>query len=257
MWWIQIPPLFLFLPSFIHSYRPEEIFFKSFGLILLSGAIHTLYRISIGKSYEKGDLSLVYPIARSAPALVAIWSIIFLHERLTGLGAAGIAFVIFGCHVISLKKISPQSLMAPFFALKEKPYQFALITMVLISFYYIVDKMTLSYINPLSFRYLMQLSALFFYSVLVLPFKKIALLNEWKLNKKAIASAGIIQFVSYLLLLYGMKIAPVSYASAIRQISIPIGALVGTFVLKEGYGFIRFLGAILVFTGILVIALKA
>jgi len=253
MLWIQIPPLFLFLPVFIDNYKSYELSLISVALILLSGAIHTLYRISIGASYEKGELSLIYPIARSAPALVTIWSIIFLGERPTGLGIAGIALVVFGCYVISLKKISFRTLKAPFIALKERPYQLALVTAVLISFYYIIDKVGLIYLNPLSFKYFTQLSGLFFYLVLVLPFKKIAFLNEWSKNKKAIVTAGTIQFASYLLLLYGMRIAPVSYAATVRQISIPIGALAGTLVLKEGYGLIRFLGSFLIFTGILLI----
>jgi drug/metabolite transporter (DMT)-like permease len=256
MWWIQIPPLFLFLPLYIFSGEEYSLSSGAIWFILISAAAHTAYRICIGVSYEKGDMSVVYPIARSAPAFVVVWSILFLSERLTVLGFGGIVLVVFGCYVVALEDFSLRSLGAPLAALfKDVSYQIALLTAVLISIYYVVDKMALAYMPPMAFRYISQIPSLLFFSVFAIPFKRNAILSEWTLNRKAIVAAGTVQFASYLLLLYGMNIASASYAAAVRQLSIPIGVLIGTFILKEAHGLIRFVGSMLILAGVLVISI--
>jgi len=255
MWWIQIPPIVLFLPLFVFSEEKYTISSGAILFVLISAAIHTLYRISIGISYEKGDMSVIYPIARSAPAFVVIWSILFLNEHLTPSGFAGIALVVIGCYVVALQEVSVRSLLQPLKAIgRDASYRIALVTAVLISIYYAVDKMALTFLPPLTFRYVSQIPSLLFFSLFAIPFKRTALRKEWSLNRKTIVAAGTVQFASYLLLLYGMNIAPASYAAAIRQLSIPIGVLIGTFILKEAHGVIRFIGSMFILAGVLAIS---
>lgn len=61
------------------------------------------YLALITRGYARGDLSQVYPIARgSPPLLIALWSAIFLAERLPLLGYVGIALLVFGIYLASL-----------------------------------------------------------------------------------------------------------------------------------------------------------
>ena len=53
------------------------------ALIWINGFIHVVYTIVLGKAHERGNLSLVYPLARSAPLFVTLWAVLFLKERLT------------------------------------------------------------------------------------------------------------------------------------------------------------------------------
>lgn len=75
---------------------------------------------------------------------------------------------------------------------KDRSYQFALLTALLISIYYGVDKMALSYLPPMAFRYISQVPALLMFSAFAIPFKRNAIRKEWTLNRNTIVVAGTI-----------------------------------------------------------------
>ena len=81
--------LLFLLPLFIYN-LDKDFSFTRVHVILLTGIIHTMYHFFLTKSYEKGELSHVYPIVRSAPALVLLVSIFFLNENVSLLGIVGI-----------------------------------------------------------------------------------------------------------------------------------------------------------------------
>ena len=62
--------------------------------IVFSGVIHAVYTISLNTAYETGDMSYVYPIARSAPAFVPIAAFLVLGETISLRGCLGIAIVV-------------------------------------------------------------------------------------------------------------------------------------------------------------------
>jgi len=56
-------------------------------ILIISALLEISYYIVLGETYRDSDFSLVYPMGRgAAPALIAVWAAIFLHERFT-LGA--------------------------------------------------------------------------------------------------------------------------------------------------------------------------
>ena len=67
--------------------------------------------------------------------------------------------------------------------------------------------------------------------------------------------AAVLGVVAYLLALFAYTIAPVSYSGAIREMSVMIGAFLGWQFLGEQMGGTRVAGAIIIFAGILTIAL--
>ena len=67
--------------------------------------------------------------------------------------------------------------------------------------------------------------------------------------------AGILGVLAYLIAVFSYSIAPVSYAGAVREVSVVFGALTGWWFLNERLGGVRVLGAVIIFVGILVIAL--
>ncbi len=46
------------------------------------------YFLSLDMGYRSGDLSVVYPIARSAPLFVPLWATVFIGESIRFLGKA-------------------------------------------------------------------------------------------------------------------------------------------------------------------------
>ncbi len=80
------------LPLFIREAIPSTGWF----IILISGIIHFGYWWLLSAAYTHGDLSVVYPIARSAPLYVLIVTIVFLNESLSIIGIIGIIVVVSG-----------------------------------------------------------------------------------------------------------------------------------------------------------------
>ena len=65
---------------------------------------------------------------------------------------------------------------------------------------------------------------------------------------------GILAVIVYLSAVFAYSIAPVNYSEAIREVSVVMGAFAGWYFLGEQMGKIRILGAIVIFVGIVMIA---
>lgn len=71
----------------------------SWQLALLLGITciaEALYFIALGLAYRRAPIPLVYPIARSSPFLIALWTTLFFDEKLSGIGWGGIAISVAG-----------------------------------------------------------------------------------------------------------------------------------------------------------------
>src|SRR5436190_11694593 len=74
---------------------------QTFGLAAVSGAIEGLYFVLLSAAYRRGDLSVVYPIARgTAPLLAVAAGVLVLGETLGPVGALGVAAVLAGLLVL-------------------------------------------------------------------------------------------------------------------------------------------------------------
>jgi drug/metabolite transporter (DMT)-like permease len=65
---------------------------------------------------------------------------------------------------------------------------------------------------------------------------------------------GVLAVIAYLFALFAYSIAPVNYSEAIREVSVVLGAFAGWYFLSEQMGKIRILGALIIFIGIVLIA---
>ena len=77
----------------------------------------------------------------------------------------------------------------------------------------------------------------------------------WKKNKRYLLLGGVLGLVAYMLALFAYTFAPLSYSGAIREVSAVIGAFLGWRFLKEQMGGVRVIGSVIVFAGVLVIAI--
>ena len=65
---------------------------------------------------------------------------------------------------------------------------------------------------------------------------------------------GFLGVIAYLFALFAYSLAPVNYSEAIREVSVVMGAFAGWQFLGEKLGKIRVLGAVVIFAGIVLIA---
>jgi len=295
IWWGVIVGAVLFGPMiFLSPSLPA----RAWPYILASAFMEGLYYIALAWAYDVEDFSVVYPIARgAAPALLAVWSAIFLHEYPTALGLLGLLLIVMGLVVVgggaifarstSLRVkdtdgseisvatavLSSKGSRLPF--IKTEPIQVlkrdssvlsvarfswkgivaALLVAVCISIYTTIDGAAVKFAPSVPYTVMiMGLSAIFAAPVIFLRYGRRSVVSEWKTNWKTLIIVGVLMLLSYMLVLTAYSLGKVTYAGAVREVSVVFGAVLGSRLLGEGFGIGRTIGAALIFAGILVIA---
>lgn len=256
LWWIQIPGILLFFPLVLWVGLWEPIPVEGWLAIVASGVLHLFYTLALGAAYEAGDLSLVYPLARSAPLFVPFWAVLFLRERLTAAGIAGIVLVVLGAYLLGLPRLSLGTALAPLLALRTPGYLWAVLTAFIISLYSVVDKYGVQYVHPIRYMYLMELVQLGLLTLFVVPPRRGRLGELVREAPVTAVATGILRYGSYVLILYAFTFSQVSYVTAVRQVSILMGVGLGSFALKEAAAGPRLVAAVLMLVGILVITVR-
>jgi uncharacterized membrane protein len=245
-------PLFLYFLSTYGIQNPVAVYFG-----VAAGLAHAVYWIFLSRAYEEGDISHVYPIMRSDPALVLIFSLLFLKEQVSLPGLTGIILVVIGVYVINMKELTAKELLVPFqSAAKNRAVQFAVLTLFSVALYSIIDKMGVSYVHPLIFAYLFTVCALVFFTPYIFLTKGRALIrSEWKRNRKPIIVNGFMGIFGYSLILIAFTLEKVSYIVGLRQLSIVFTVLLGGHILREKHRAIRYSAAAIIFVGAFLISI--
>jgi uncharacterized membrane protein len=258
LWLYSIFALLFFSPLFFYFFLRVGITNpEAYAWCAASGFIHFLYWIFLTNSYKEGDLSHVYPIMRSSPALVLVIAVLFLGEQVSVQGVTGILLVVLGVYIINLKQISGQELLAPIKSIASvRSTRFAFLTLISVAFYSIVDKIAVAYIHPILFAFFHLFFGMCYYSPYIAITKNAALIKkEWNSGLVRIIMAGVIGIAGYSLILIAFTFGRVSYIVGLRQISIVFAVLMGSHVLKEEHKRIRLTGSLIIFAGGFLISL--
>lgn len=250
IWWFEIFGLLLFSPVFIF-FLLKESFNISIVCLLLSGIVHFIYWYFLSMALEKGDLSLTYPIMRSSPALVLLFSITILKENVSALGVCGILLVVLGVYTINMHNFTFFEIVKPFRSmLRDRATQFALLTMVSVAFYSLVDKIAVTQMNPVFFVFLYPWISLVLFTTYIQKTKtKGVLKKEWNAHKGSIVLCGAMSIFGYFLILVAFTIERMSYILGLRQLSIVFAVFLGGHFLREKNRLIRVTSSVIIFTG--------
>ena len=249
-WWAVLLGSAVFLPFLFVTGLPAR---ETWLLLIASVILEVIYYIALSTAYQNADFSLVYPLARgAAPALIATWSVLFLGERLTAGGAFGTGIIIFGLLVIGSSNLLQTG--------GEKPHLhgivLALTIALLISLYSTIDGAAVKRTSAFSYAVIVFFLAPVLTSPLMIRrYGWSALKSELAAQRVGVVSIGLLTVCSYLLALVAFSMAPISYAGAIREVSVVLGALAGWRLLGERMGGLRVAGAAIIFSGILIVAL--
>ena len=225
-----------------------------FGLV--SAVIHGCYGWGLSRSYELGDLSSAYPAARGVGVmLIPIFGVLILNESISAMAAAGIGLVIAGIFVVQTDLHTARGLLEPVRQLIRPSSRIALFTGVLIATYSVWDKASLDHLNPIVLLQFTSCGYLLILAPMALANRGKRLRHEWSDNRVAIISAGILSPAAYLLVLFALTTSQVSYIGPSREVGIVLGAMLGVFFLKEGFGVSRIGGSVLVVSGVVLLGL--
>ena len=258
LWLYSIIALLFFSPLFFYFlFRVGINNPVAYAWCAGSGFIHFLYWLFLTSAYKEGDLSHVYPIMRSSPALVLMIAVLLLGEQVSLQGVAGILLVAVGVYIINMKRMSGEELLAPIKSMAhDRSTQFAFLTLISVALYSIVDKMAVDHIHPILLSFFHLFCGMCFYTPYIVFTKNAAQIKkEWKSGTVRIIMAGIIGIGGYALILVAFTIERVSYIVGLRQTSIVFAVLMGSHFLKEKHQGIRLTGALIIFAGGFLISL--
>lgn len=229
---------------------------RSFGLVE-SGALvgtavlHAAYSIALQRAYRVGDLSLVYPLVRGVgPLLSFVGAILLLGETPSVFAAAGALAVVSGVFLLAG---GPRALRA---GADRRGVGEAVIAGLFVAGYTLWDGWSVKVLalTPILIDYAGNV----FRFVLLSP-------DAWRHRAELRAEASrywrealgvaVLGPAGYVLVLYAMRLAPVSHVAPAREVSMLIGAWLGARLLKEGDAPRRIAASGLLVMGVLALAL--
>ena len=257
VWWMQVAISVLFLPMAVFIAVVDPIESLGWLFVVGTGILHAFYFLLLARSYARGDLSQVYPIARgTGPALAPILGVLLLGETVSPPAIGGVIAIVVGILVVFWWGRLAMIFQRPLMFLKEPGTLYALATGLFIAVYSIWDKVGVRYVAPFLYMYLMALGTGIILTPYILKSRGLAAVRgEWQVNAWTIVAVGVLVFAAYGLVLSALAISRVSYVWPAREIGIVVAVLLGSLVLKEPFGRGRVLGSCLIVLGVTAVAL--
>ena len=226
--------------------------------VALSGFTHLAYFKVLLKGYRVSDLTVVYPVARgTGPLISSVAAVAVMGETLMLHAALGVLCVCAGVFIVAG---GPALLRAAHDPAQRARVHAGLVwgmaTGVLIAVYTVLDGYAVKrlLIGPIVIDY--------FGNLVRLPFMLPTLLRDptgfadaWRRYKWHAVILGLVSPLAYILVLYAVRLAPVSHVAPAREVSMLFAALVGGRLLGEGDRGQRMLGAVLMAGGVALLAL--
>ena len=232
------------------------------ALALGSGVLEAVYFLCLSAAYGRGDLSLVYPLARgSAPLLSIMVGIGLLGERLGLPAAAGVAALVAGILLVA----------RPWRALRATGRDhrgaigFALATGASIAAYSAVDRVGVRILEPWLYGAFLAVFATVILAAAVAIGRRAHLLSVPAVADRPTSfwrdgAAGVLSLTAYLLILFAYSQAPLAAVAPLRESGIVLAAAWGALRLGESNGrreaITRIAAAALVVVGAILLAIS-
>jgi drug/metabolite transporter (DMT)-like permease len=216
-----------------------------------SGALQIAYFLTLQRGYRKGDVSIVYPLARgSGPLLSVIFAIVLFGERPGVWALVGAGVVIAGVIVIGLAGGRGH------FLANRAGILYGLLVGVTIAAYTLWDANAVvqNKLPPFGYFWITILVQLIAFAPFALrqPRHTAALAKR---HWGAALVVGILSPLAYVLILFAFTLAPVALVAPAREVSVVLVAVGGWLLFKEPHPVQRVIGAIVVLGGVALLAL--
>jgi uncharacterized membrane protein len=201
---------------------------------IASGGVEVLYFVFLAAAFRRGDLSVVYPLARgSAPVLAVAVGVVVLGERLAPPAALGVALLVAGLLVVQ----RPWRLIGSSGARARAGAGFAILTGATIAIYSSLDKVGVQQTPP------------WLYAGILWPACGIGLaavawirprlrggryraadeaLEPWR-----VIGGGLLTFSAYFFVLAALSRAPLAIVAPLRESAIILTSAWGIVRLRE------------------------
>ncbi|MEV6265585.1 DMT family transporter [Kribbella sp. NPDC051936] len=218
----------------------------TWGYIIASALLHVAYLGGLLASYQLGQFSQMYPLARgTSPWVVAVVSIIVLHQTLAALELAGVLLVSAGLIALVFIGRPGRSQVPALFA--------AIGTGLMIASYTVVDGVAVHKMPVATY-----MGWVFMLQGFAIPLAVLAWRGPrtFDLPRPAVLSGlagGVVSMAAYGLVLWAQTRGTLAAIAALRETSIIFGAIIGALFFHERFGPKRAAAAAVVVAGIILI----
>jgi drug/metabolite transporter (DMT)-like permease len=219
---------------------------ESWKWLALTAAVMFAYYALLVRSYGVGDMSVVYPLARGlAPVLTTIAAFLVIGEALTAGQIAAVVMISIGIMALSFGAGASRSAVG-----------FALATGVSVATYsFFAGLGVRSAGTVLGFQACLEIVTGFGMLCYGIVARRDDLVLYARRHGAVGLFAGAVSVLGFLAYLVAARSLPLGPVSALRETSVIFGAVLGTIVLREGFGPRRIAAAVLVTVGIVLLAM--
>ena len=245
---ITTPPAFV---AWLVTGRPG-LSIEAAGLAALSALLELIYIFLLAAAYRRGELSVVYPIARgTAPLLAVLIGLGLLGERLAAPQLLGVGLLLAGILAVTLPQTSGRATLP------------ALLTGVFIAAYTAVDRVGVRLAAPWLYGWL--LVSLMATGLLVTQWvrsrlarstvRRVGQASPPPVTWGQAAVVGVFMWVGYLLVLVALSLAPLSVVAPVRETAVVAVAVWGVWRLRERQAAaLKLAGAVATLLGVALLA---
>ena len=205
---------------------------------LASGLAEAVYFIFLAAAYRRGDLSVVYPIARgTAPLLAVLVGVTVFDERLGVAGSIGVVCLIAGFLILQRPwralALARRGGRAERGRLRDSAVLFALATGVMIATYTAIDRLGTRLIAPFPYAVILWVSG----AVILIGWIELrehgGLLRDGPEATRQAAVGGFLTLGAYLCILVALSVAPLSGVAPLRESATVFAAAWGSVRMGE------------------------
>ena len=253
LWWALVGYLVILGPWSLYALVTEAHWSYSLaGLLVVSALANSVYFLVLGAAYRRAPVALVYPIARSSPLLIAVWSSLFFGEVIAAGGWIGILVSVGGLLLMAASARHGDSRQA---------LLWAVIAALATSVYSLSNKLAVTSL-PTYGAQLGLVSTDLFASFVALSIEQRVRLGRWRPPAMPPIirwlPAGLFIGNAYGLVIFAMQYLSAAYAVAFTNAGIVLAGLLSILVFGERERWRTRLAAIAIITaGLGVLAFSA
>ncbi len=250
LWWVLLGHLLLLGPWGVVSLMGDVRWTTEFVVLLgLSAAANVVYFIGLDRAYHHAPVALVYPLVRSSPLLIALWSILFFSESFGGAVWLGIGISVGGLLLMAGSGRQQQD---------GRAIPWALMAMFSTSVYSITDKAATAQMSNFG-AIVGFISFGYFFSWIAISITLRGRTGRWippvRISLLAMIFGGLCIGLAYALVIHAMRSLPAAEAVAYSNAGIVIASLLSVFFFREKFHWkARLLGALVISVGLFVMA---
>lgn len=237
------------------------------GIVAASAVVHVAYFLTLLRGYRLADLTVVYPVARGiGPLLSALGAVLLLGEALSAVGIGGVLGVALGVFLIAggptlwrlARGATTAAPAAPDDAVARlhTGLAYGALTGCLIATYTVIDgyAVKLLLLSPILVDYVGHCLRV----PLMLPIAlhdRAGFMRTSRLHWRPALVVAVFGPLAYVMVLYAVRMAPLSHVAPAREVSMLFAALLGGRLLGESDRGPRIAGAACIALGVGALAL--